>query len=136
MELDELRTLEIYQLLTAQERRALDTYLSNGRDWVAAVQGSYNVNSLHSAQTIARRLRHRPEIQEILFYADGQHIPTAENIAMSLYRIGADPNVVPPVRVDALNSAATLFGYKTRTAREPSEEARIERVTKKLGTKE
>lgn len=136
MELDELHSLEVYRLLSSQERRALDTYLSNGRDWIAAVQGSYNVNSLHSAQTLARRLRHRPEIQEILRYADGQSVPTAESIAMSLYRIGADPNTYAPVAVDALNSAATLFGYKTRTAREPSEEARIERVTKKLGTKE
>jgi hypothetical protein len=136
MELDELRTLEIYQLLTAQERRALDSYLSNGRDWVAAVQASYNVTTLHSAQTMARRLRHRPEIQEILRYADGQSIPSAESIALALHRIGVDPNTYAPVAVDALNSAATLFGYKTRTAREPSEEARIERVTKKLANKE
>jgi hypothetical protein len=131
----EIERLETYQLLSTKEKETLKEFLANGRDWAKAVYAVYGVKSMEVAIQMARRIRHRQEIREILAQIEGERVPTANNIAAELYRIGTNPKMRDSVRVDALDTAAVLLGFKvtSHAARPANEDERIQRAVEKLG---
>ena len=130
----EVERLEVYQLLTSKEKSALKAYFENGRNWDAAILAVYTCKSPEVASQIARRVRHRQEVKEILALLEDAPLPTAASIATALYRIGVNPKVKPNVRTDALDSAAIILGYKeaSRRGRAASDDESIRRALEKF----